>query len=160
MSAAQHGQPVISAQGLTKRFGELEAVKGIDLVVQPGEIFGFLGPNGAGKSTTINMLCTLLKVSAGSASVAGFDVMRQPDDVRAAIGLVFQEPSLDLQLTARENLQFHAFVYGVPAAQRQARIDEVLEMVELTDRAASLVVTFSGGMRRRLEIARGMLHTP
>jgi ABC-2 type transport system ATP-binding protein len=154
------GQPVISAQGLTKRFGELEAVKGIDLVVQPGEIFGFLGPNGAGKSTTINMLCTLLKVSAGTASVAGFDVMRQPDDVRSSIGLVFQEASLDLQLTARENLQFHAFVYGVPASQRAARIAQVLEMVELTDRASSLVLTFSGGMRRRLEIARGMLHTP
>ena len=127
------GQPVIRAQGLTKRFGELEAVKGIDLVVQPGEIFGFLGPNGAGKSTTINMLCTLLKVTAGTASVDGFDVMRQPDDVRSSIGLVFQEASLDLQLTARENLQFHAFVYGVPASQRAARIAQVLEMVELTD---------------------------
>jgi ABC-2 type transport system ATP-binding protein len=152
--------PVIHAAGLTKRFGELEAVKGIDLDVQPGEIFGFLGPNGAGKSTTINMLCTLMRPTGGTATVAGFDVDRQQADVRARIGLVFQDPSLDGQLTARENLQFHAFVYSVPSAERKQRIAEVLEMVELTDRANSRVMTFSGGMKRRLEIARGFLHTP
>ncbi|MGH2445415.1 MAG: ATP-binding cassette domain-containing protein [Candidatus Limnocylindria bacterium] len=151
---------VISAQGLTKRFGEIEAVKGIDLEVERGEIFGFLGPNGAGKSTTINMLCTLARPTDGSATVAGFDVDTQPDEVRASIGLVFQDPSLDGQLTARENLEFHAFIYGVPGSERAARIAEVLEMVELSDRASSIVMTFSGGMRRRLEIARGMLHTP
>ncbi|HEY7736886.1 MAG TPA: ATP-binding cassette domain-containing protein, partial [Candidatus Limnocylindrales bacterium] len=151
---------VIEARGLTKRFGELEAVKGIDLDVHRGEIFGFLGPNGAGKSTTINILCTLMRPTAGEASVAGFDVDRHPADVRARIGLVFQDPSLDAQLTARENLEFHAFVYSVPAAERAARIAQVLEMVELTDRANSIVMTFSGGMKRRLEIARGFLHTP
>ncbi|HEY7735500.1 MAG TPA: ATP-binding cassette domain-containing protein [Candidatus Limnocylindrales bacterium] len=153
-------ESVIEARGLTKRFGELEAVKGIDLDVRRGEIFGFLGPNGAGKSTTINILCTLMRPTAGSASVAGFDVDRHPSEVRARIGLVFQDPSLDAQLTARENLEFHAFVYSVPAAERASRIGEVLEMVELTDRANSMVMTFSGGMKRRLEIARGMLHTP
>jgi ABC-2 type transport system ATP-binding protein len=151
---------VISASRLTKSFGAIEAVKGIDLDVRRGEIFGFLGPNGAGKSTTINILCTLLRPTAGDASVAGFDVASHPDDVRGAIGLVFQDPSLDAQLTARENLQFHAFIYGVPAAERGPRIAEMLEMVELADRADSIVMTFSGGMKRRLEIARGMLHTP
>jgi ABC-2 type transport system ATP-binding protein len=152
--------PAIIARGLTKRFGELEAVKGIDLDVRRGEIFGFLGPNGAGKSTTINILCTLMRPTAGQASVAGFDVDRQPADVRASIGLVFQDPSLDIQLTARENLEFHAFIYSVPSAERAQRIAQVLEMVELSDRANSIVMTFSGGMKRRLEIARGMLHTP
>jgi ABC-2 type transport system ATP-binding protein len=153
-------QPVIAVKGLIKRYGEVEAVRGIDLEVQPGEIFGFLGPNGAGKSTTINILCTLVKATGGSATVAGFDVDRQADAVRANIGLVFQDPSLDQQLTARENLEFHAFIYDVPSAIRRQRIDEVLQMVELADRADSTVMTFSGGMRRRLEIARGMLHTP
>ena len=153
-------QPVISVHGLTKTFGKVEAVRGIDLEVRRGEIFGFLGPNGAGKTTTINILCTLLRATAGSAEVAGIDVGREPAAVRSRIGLVFQDPSLDLQLTARENLEFHAFIYDVPAANRRARIAEVLDMVELTDRADSAVQTFSGGMRRRLEIARGILHTP
>jgi ABC-2 type transport system ATP-binding protein len=160
MSGAVRDGSVIQAAGLTKHFGSIEAVKGIDLDVRRGEIFGFLGPNGAGKSTTINILCTLLRPTAGSATVAGYDVAAHPSEVRSMIGLVFQDPSLDANLTARENLQFHAFVYGVPASERKARIAEVLEMVELTDRADSIVMTFSGGMRRRLEIARGMLHTP
>jgi len=151
---------VIEARKLEKRFGAIEAVRGIDLQVRRGEIFGFLGPNGAGKSTTINMLCTLMKPSGGSASVAGFDVATQPNQVRERLGLVFQDPSLDVQLTARENLAFHAFLYRVPAAERAERIAAVLDMVQLTDRADSLVMTFSGGMKRRLEIARGMLHTP
>jgi len=150
----------IEARGLEKRFGTIEAVRGIDLEVRRGEIFGFLGPNGAGKSTTINMLCTLLKPTGGSAQVAGFDVVRQPNEVRAHLGLVFQDPSLDIQLTARENLEFHAFLYQVPAEERATRIAEVLEMVALTDRTDSIMMTFSGGMKRRLEIARGMLHTP
>jgi ABC-2 type transport system ATP-binding protein len=165
MSMSQAGAAVITAENLVKTFkvkkiGDVEAVKGIDLEVKAGEIFGFLGPNGAGKSTTINILCTLLRPTAGSANVAGFDVSSRPEQVRARIGLVFQDPSLDQNLTARENLQFHAFIYAVPSADRAARINEVLEMVELADRADSIVSTFSGGMRRRLEIARGMLHTP
>jgi ABC-2 type transport system ATP-binding protein len=150
----------ISVHGLTKRFGAVEAVRGIDLEVRPGEIFGFLGPNGAGKSTTINILCTLMRATSGTAEVAGIDVDADPSGVRSRIGLVFQDPSLDQQLTARENLQFHAFIYDVPASIRTQRINEVLEMVELADRADTPVLTYSGGMRRRLEIARGMLHTP
>ena len=150
----------IATQQLVKRYGEIEAVRGIDLSVMPGEIFGFLGPNGAGKSTTISMLCTLLRPTSGRAAVAGFDVAREPDEVRARIGLVFQDPAIDEQLTARENLELHAFLYDVPRAIRRQRIHEVLEMVELVDRAASKVLTFSGGMKRRLEIARGILHSP
>jgi len=151
---------VIEAHGLVKSFGSISAVRGIDLEVRRGEIFGFLGPNGAGKSTTINMLCTLLRPTSGVATVAGFDVRTEPNEVRARLGLVFQDPSLDVQLTAKENLEFHAFLYQVPSRERATRIAEVLEMVSLTDRADSLVQTFSGGMKRRLEIARGMLHTP
>ena len=160
---ARHMSPspaVIEVTGLVKRYGEVEAVRGIDLSVGGGEIFGFLGPNGAGKSTTISVLCTLLRATAGTASVAGWDVGRHPDEVRARIGLVFQEPSLDEQLTARENLLFHAMVYGVPRAERNHRIARVLETVDLSDRAEAPVRTFSGGMKRRLEIARGILHSP
>ncbi len=152
--------PAITTSGLVKRFGEIEAVRGVDLEVQPGEVFGFLGPNGAGKTTTINILCTLVRPTEGRATVAGIDVEAHPDAVRRRIGLVFQDPSLDEQLTARENLEFHGFLYDVPGPQRRQRIAEVLEMVDLTDRADSLVRTFSGGMKRRLEIARGVLHTP
>ncbi len=153
-------EAVIQASGLVKRYGELEAVKGIDLEVRAGEIFGFLGPNGAGKSTTISILCTLLSPTAGTARVAGIDVAYDPARVRQRIGLVFQDPSLDDQLTGRENLEFHAFIYNVPSAQRRQRIDEMLALVQLTDRASSQVKTYSGGMKRRLEIARGMLHQP
>jgi len=151
---------VIQAHGLVKRYGELEAVRGIDLEVQQGEIFGFLGPNGAGKSTTISILCTLLTPSAGTARVAGVDVVQDPARVRQRIGLVFQDPSLDDQLTGRENLEFHAWIYSVPAAERGPRIDEMLALLQLTERAGSAVKTYSGGMKRRLEIARGMLHQP
>ena len=153
-------ETVIEAKGLVKKYGDLEAVAGIDLEVDAGEIFGFLGPNGAGKSTTISMLCTLLRPTAGVAKVAGIDVAHDPAAVRQRIGLVFQDPSLDDQLTARENLEFHAFVYSVPAVERRGRIDEMLSLLQLADRASSLVKTFSGGMKRRLEIARGMLHHP
>ncbi len=151
---------MIEATGLVKKYGDLEAVRGIDLDVHSGEIFGFLGPNGAGKSTTISMLCTLLTPSAGSARVAGIDVTHDPAAVRQRIGLVFQDPSLDDQLTGRENLEFHAFIYSVPASERRKRIDEMLDLLQMSDRAASQVRTYSGGMKRRLEIARGMLHQP
>jgi len=154
------GDAVIQATGLVKRYGEVEAVRGIDLEVRAGEIFGFLGPNGAGKSTTISILCTLLKPTAGTARVAGIDVEHDPARVRQRIGLVFQDPSLDDQLTGRENLEFHAFIYSVPSSERRRRIDEMLALLQLTDRANSQVKTYSGGMKRRLEIARGMLHQP
>ncbi|MFQ5594457.1 MAG: ATP-binding cassette domain-containing protein [Anaerolineae bacterium] len=150
----------IGANGLVRKFGELVAVDDVSFDVEQGEIFGFLGPNGAGKTTTINMLCTLARPTAGTATVNGYDVTRQPDDVRQSIGLVFQDPSLDDQLTAMENLRFHAMLYDVPRDVFQHRALEVLELADLTDRASSLVQTFSGGMKRRLEIARGLLHHP
>src|SRR5437870_565583 len=153
-------EAVIQASGLVRRYGQVEAVRGIDLEVRHGEIFGFLGPNGAGKSTTISILCTLLTPSAGTAKVAGIDVVQDPARVRQRIGLVFQDPSLDDVLTGRENLEFHAWIYSVPARERGKRIDEMLALLQLTDRAGSQVRTYSGGMKRRLEIARGMLHQP
>jgi ABC-2 type transport system ATP-binding protein len=150
----------VEVRGLVKRFGDVEAVRGIDLDVAAGETFGFLGPNGAGKSTTIAMLCTLLRPDAGSARVAGHDVMSERDDVRRNIGLVFQDPTLDGYLSAEQNLRFHAELYGVPKALVPERMRLVLEMVGLWDRRESLVQTYSGGMKRRLEIARGLLHAP
>src|SRR5207248_1413898 len=152
--------PVVEVRGLQKRYGQIEAVRGIDLSVEPGEIFGFLGPNGAGKTTTISILCTLVRKTAGDAFVAGIDVDKDPSGVRSRIGLVFQDPSLDAQLTGRENLELHGQIYGVPGALRKQRIKELLEVVELADRADSMVMTYSGGMKRRLEIARGVLHHP
>jgi ABC-2 type transport system ATP-binding protein len=145
---------------LVKSFGPLTAVDKISFEVEDGEVFGFLGPNGAGKTTTINVLCTLMRPTAGRARVAGYDVTSQRDAVRQSIGLVFQDPSLDDQLTAYENLQFHAHVYDVPGRERAQRIEEVLRVVELWDRRDAVVRTFSGGMKRRLEIARGILHHP
>jgi len=150
----------IEAAGLVKSYEHVEAVRGIDLTVATGELFGFLGPNGAGKSTTIKMLCTLLRPTAGTARVAGFDVVRERTQVRRHIGLVFQETTLDDHLTADQNLRFHADIYGMPRATVGPRADIVLELVGLSDRRGSLVRTFSGGMKRRLEIARGLLHSP
>ncbi len=150
----------ISVNGLVKRYGEVEAVRGIDFAVQTGETFGFLGPNGAGKSTTINMLCTLVQPTGGSARVAGHDVVRERDEVRRNIGLVFQDTTLDNYLTAEENLRLHAELYGVPRETVAPRMRQVMEMVGLWERRDSLVGTFSGGMKRRLEIARGLLHSP
>ncbi len=152
--------PVIEVQDLVRRFGDLAAVDEVSFSVDEGEIFGFLGPNGAGKTTTINVLCTLLKPSAGTATVNGFDVSRQQAEVRRSIGLVFQDPSLDERLTAEENISFHAILYGVPRDQRRERQEQVLKMVELWDRRRDPVETFSGGMKRRLEIARGLMHHP
>ena len=150
----------VAVRGLVKTYGAVEAVRGIDLEVRAGETFGFLGPNGAGKSTTIKILCTLVEATAGSAQVAGFDVARQRNDVRRAIGLVFQEPTLDAYLTAEQNLRFHGELYGVERSTAARRREEVLTMVGLWDRRADKVQDFSGGMRRRLEIARGLLHSP
>ncbi|MGH2852399.1 MAG: ATP-binding cassette domain-containing protein [Solirubrobacteraceae bacterium] len=158
--AAPPAPPSITVSGLTKRYGEIEAVRGIDFQVAPGEIFGFLGPNGAGKSTTISMLCTLVAPSSGSATVAGYDVNRQRDDVRRNIGLVFQDTTLDTYLTAEQNLRLHAELYGVPRDLVAPRMQQVLEMVGLWERRGSAVATFSGGMKRRLEIARGLMHSP
>lgn len=152
--------PAVVVDGLVKRFGSVEAVRGIEFTVAPGEIFGFLGPNGAGKSTTINMLCTLLKPTGGSAQVAGHDVVRQSDDVRRNIGLVFQDPTLDGYLSGEQNLRFHAELYGVPRSIVGPRMRQVLEMVGLWERRGDRVDTYSGGMKRRLEIARGLLHSP
>jgi ABC-2 type transport system ATP-binding protein len=152
--------PAIVVDGLTKHFEEVEAVRGVDFEVAPGEVFGFLGPNGAGKTTTINMLCTLATPTSGSATVAGHDVVRERDDVRRNIGLVFQDPTLDNYLTGEQNLKLHAELYGLQRDLVKPRMREVLEMVGLWERKDSPAGTYSGGMRRRLEIARGMLHSP
>jgi ABC-2 type transport system ATP-binding protein len=158
--AAAARPPAVSVRGLVKRYGEVEAVRGIDFDVTGGETFGFLGPNGAGKSTTIGVLCTLVRPSAGQATVAGHDVARERDDVRRNIGLVFQDTTLDGYLTAEQNLRLHAELYGVPRAAVPGRMRQVLDMVGLWERRGSRVQTFSGGMKRRLEIARGLLHSP
>ena len=159
-AANGHQQPAIVVAGLTKNYGEIEAVRGIDFEVPVGETFGFLGPNGAGKSTTIKMLCTLARPTSGSAWVAAHEVTSERDAVRRNIGLVFQDTTLDNYLTGAQNLKFHAALYGVPAAAVEPRMRQVLEMVGLWDRRDSVVMTYSGGMKRRLEIARGLLHAP
>jgi len=151
---------IIEVRDLWKRYGAIEAVKGVTFDVGEGEIFGFLGPNGAGKTTTIKVLATLLLPTAGRITLNGFDVVSQPTDVRKSIGIVFQDPSLDDRLSAEQNLWFHAMLYGVPRSVAAARIDDALQVVELADRRTSQVRTFSGGMKRRLEIARGLLHYP
>jgi ABC-2 type transport system ATP-binding protein len=150
----------IRVDGLTKRFKDLKAVDQISFEVERGELFGLLGPNGAGKTTTINMLCTLLKPTSGYAEVAGYDVSKSRDMVRNSIGIVFQETALDERLTGRENLDFHSVMYGIPPDVRRRRIDDVLDLVELKDKANVLVEKYSGGMKRRLEIARGLIHRP
>ncbi len=151
---------IIEVEHLVKRFHDLVAVDDIGFGVGEGEIFGFLGPNGAGKTTTINILCTLMRPTSGKATLNGFDVVRQQNQVRRSIGLVFQDPSLDTRLSALQNLEFHAFVYNIPGALRKKRIEEVLRIVELWERRKDEVRNYSGGMRRRLEIARGLLHYP
>ena len=153
-------EPAVLVDGLVKRYGEVEAVRGIGFEVAPGETFGFLGPNGAGKSTTIKILCTLADPTSGTARVAGYDVVKNRDTVRRNIGLVFQDTTLDSYLTGEQNLRFHADLYGVPRPQLAPRMRQVLEMVGLWDRRQAVVATYSGGMKRRLEIARGLLHAP
>src|SRR4051812_17095031 len=152
--------PAVEVHALAKRYGDVEAVRGIDFSVNPGEIFGFLGPNGAGKTTTIKILCTLLQPTSGQARLAGVDVTTSPAEVRRRIGVVFQDPALDDRLTAEENLMLHAGAYPVPRGERAGRIEQALRFVDLHDRRAHLTRTFSGGMKRRLEIARGLVHRP
>ena len=151
---------IIQVENLVKQYGKLTAVNDISFRVAPGEIFGFLGPNGAGKTTTINILCTLARPTSGRAVINGYDVVRQQSQVRQSIGLVFQDPSLDEHLSGLQNLRFHALVYHVPASVREQRIEQVLRMTELWERRLDEVRHYSGGMKRRLELARGLLHYP
>jgi len=157
---AAGGPPAVEVRDLEKRYGDVPAVAGINFEVSPGETFGFLGPNGAGKSTTIGILCTLVDPTGGHATVAGYDVVAQRGEVRRNIGLVFQDTTLDNYLTAEQNLRFHAELYGFPKHLVDERMKQVLEMVGLWERRASRVETYSGGMKRRLEIGRGLLHSP
>jgi ABC-2 type transport system ATP-binding protein len=151
---------IIEVKNLTKKYGSLTAVDGISFSVGHGEIFGLLGPNGAGKSTIISMLCTITKPTSGTAIIDSYDVCRHPAHVRKSIGIVFQDPSVDDRLTGRENMKIHANLYGVPRDKQKSQIDEALKLVELQDRADDLVRHYSGGMRRRLEIARALIHYP
>jgi ABC-2 type transport system ATP-binding protein len=154
------GNNVIETMDLTRRFSDVIAVDKLNLTVEQGEVLGLLGPNGAGKTTTISMLCTILRPTSGTARVNGFDIVKQATQVRKSIGIVFQEPSIDDRLTGRENLQMHANLYGVAPSEQKPRVEEALKLVELQERANSILRTYSGGMRRRLEIARGLLHHP
>jgi len=152
--------PIISVKNVSKKFGDFTAVDGVSFDVHPGEIFAFLGPNGAGKSTTIKMLTTLLKPTSGELRLAGHDVTKEQDATRKVFGIVFQDASLDDELTAFENMQLHAVLYGINRKQVNARIEELLKLVDLWERRKAIVKTFSGGMKRRLEIARGLMHHP
>ncbi len=153
--------PIIQVDHLTRKFDDFTAVNDISFEVREGEIFGFLGPNGAGKSTTIKVLCTLLQPTSGHIRVGGHDVEKESDTVRSMIGIVFQDNSLDSDLTAQENMEFHCMVYHIPRSERVERIKRLLDLMELTEFKDRRVKTFSGGMRRRLEIARGLLlHEP
>jgi ABC-2 type transport system ATP-binding protein len=155
-----HADSIISVSHLVKRFKEFTAVDDVSFDVKRGEIFAFLGPNGAGKTTTIKMLTTLLNPTSGTVRLNGFDPQRQQKEARASFGIIFQDPSTDDELTAWENLEFHGVLYDVPKALRRERIEQLLKVVELWDRKDEQVKRFSGGMRRRLEIARGLLHHP
>jgi ABC-2 type transport system ATP-binding protein len=151
---------IIETRQLTKAYNSFKAVDDLNITVDSGEIFGLLGPNGAGKTTTISMLCTILKPTSGTAIINGFDIIKEPHKVRKSIGIVFQDPSIDDRLTGRENLYIHANLYGVPASEQKERIDRILNLIELEDRADDLMRTYSGGMRRRLELGRGLIHYP
>jgi len=150
----------VETEALRKEYGELVAVESLDLKIEEGEIFGLLGPNGAGKTTTLSMLATLVKPTSGTGRVNGYDIVKHPDLVRQSIGIVFQDPSSDDILTGRENLYLHALMFGVPKNERRQKIEHVLGLVDLQDRADDIVKKYSGGMRRRLELARGLLHNP
>ena len=156
----QSDRIVLNLDHVVKRFDSVTAVDDISFQVEAGELFAFLGPNGAGKSTTIKMITTLLRPTEGKIFLNGHDVAHEPDKARKSFGIVFQDPSVDSELTAYENMELHAVLYGVPRSERRSRINELLELLELNDRANSYVKTFSGGMIRRLEIARGLLHHP
>jgi ABC-2 type transport system ATP-binding protein len=151
---------IITTSNLTRNFDKLVAVDNITFSVEKGEIFGFLGPNGAGKTTTIKMLTTLLNPTKGTAEIAGYDIKKQRDQVRKNIGVVFQEPALDIELTGEENLEYHARIYNIGKNKRKERINEVLNLVDLSDKKDVFVKNYSGGMKRRLEIARGLMHYP
>ena len=152
--------PIIEVKNLTKKFGDFTAVDNISFSVEKGEIFAFLGPNGAGKTTTIKMLTTLLEPTGGEAKVNNFNLENERDAVRHSFGIVFQDPSLDDDLTAYENMDFHGVLYDVPKVVRAERIEKLLKLVDLWDRKKDLVKTYSGGMKRRLEIARALIHNP
>jgi ABC-2 type transport system ATP-binding protein len=160
LETEQNMSNAIETTNLTRKFNGLTAVDKLNITVENREVFGLLGPNGAGKTTTISMLCTILKPTSGTAKVNGFDIVKQATHVRKSIGIVFQDPSVDDRLTGRENLYMHANLYGVPASEQKIRIEKVLKLVELEDRADDLLRTYSGGMRRRLELARGLIHYP
>jgi ABC-2 type transport system ATP-binding protein len=161
---SERGTPAVLAEGLVKRFdgkqGTVEAVRGVDLEVQPGEVFGFLGPNGAGKSTTVRMLTTLLTITAGRASIAGVDVARDPDGVRRRIGVALQEAGLDPRQTGRELLVLHGRLFGLSASEATARAEQLLALVELEDAADRVIKGYSGGMKRRLDLAAALVHEP
>ena len=150
----------IQTMQLTKAYNSFKAVDNLNISVERGEIFGLLGPNGAGKTTTVSMLCTILNPTSGTATVNGFDLVHEANKVRKSIGIVFQDPSIDDRLTARENLYMHANLYGVPASEQKERVARILNLIELEDRADDLLRTYSGGMRRRLELGRGLIHYP
>lgn len=152
--------PAVETFDLTKKYGKITAVENLNISIDEGEVFGLLGPNGAGKTTIIKILATLLEPTSGTAKVNGFDVIKQPERVRESIGIVFQEPSSDELLTGKENIKLYAMMYGIPKEQIRKGIAEALELVELTDRKDDLVKNYSGGMRRRLEIARSLIHKP
>lgn len=151
---------IVEIRNLVRKFGDFAAVDNISLSVRPGEIFAFLGPNGAGKTTTIKMLTTLLKPTSGTINLNGFDVLGDPQNARRSFGIVFQDQSLDDELTSKENMEIHCVLYKVPKGEREKKTEELLKMVELWDRRDETIKKFSGGMKRRLEIARGLLHNP
>jgi len=152
--------PIIRVENLVKKFGNITAVDDVSFDVEEGAIFGFLGPNGAGKTTTISILCALLSPTSGRAFINGHDCIRESAAVRKSIGIVFQDTTLDKDLTAEENLLFHAYLYNVEKSERQKRVDDALKFVDLFNRKNDLVKKFSGGMKRRLEVARGLIHRP
>lgn len=157
--SSSHADPIV-AQNLVRYFGDVKAVDGIDITVKTGEIFGFLGPNGAGKSTAVRMLTTLLRPTSGTATVAGFDVAKHPDEVRRRIGVALQDAAIDPLMTGTELLRLQAVLYGIPQAQMKNRASELLERVGLTAAADRRVGTYSGGMRRRLDLALALIHQP